>query len=1049
MLVLGERGLSLFDLLLGKIGTYVVTGVLINLILRPMKGGLDNDLINNLTIYWYKPKKFLIEKVLKLPGLAPAPLPIRGSLDRIVMNARIAKRVGAKQGMLPANVLLHQAEPQPVAVEIEAARDDTHTAARSREYTPGPRSASRSLNIQEIEVGVTSAPGEPKKAKKRKRKYKYHSKSSRSSKSSKCKSHLKRWETLDAANRAEEEQNSSTLKEQEGCWQETRVVLAQIAHTTVEEHLAHALSQHGLSHDYSLFYTHYTSTHTNPTSSHALTAIDDNDEDGKHGAGDKVEGGTLTTLAEDSHVESSTDPDQNLDARIQSEFNFPEFLLLANRVIDDGDASAMAALHAIQAKWKAKFGSPVENPPWKHATEAALSAVTALDGSTTRVSALHKETTPRVSSPPPTAATTSPFTPTTSPIRSEDMNDAAPVNRGSPSMKPGLTTVDLNHVHTTGLLYTLAFNNSSRKTLSFIPPALQNGEVIVRSFMDIIREGSRRWVNTAVGYFLGKKPYFHHLHDYVHSVWPMVQSVTATTSGFYFFQFKTEAAMEEVIEGGPWLFQGQPIVLQRWEPSMALRKLKHTQVPVWIKLRHLPVELWTVDGLSTIASGIGKPLYPDAVIMACTRLDFARVCIMLDVTSKLPKHLVVMVPKEDGTESPCKIDVEYEWLPLKCTTCHSLGHPSRACPTTKQPTKTPVSVYVPRPKEGMPTNLQYSHPRKSMLGKEIVVHNTFEALSSYANDDDVSRGPNACSPVHVPHDPLATWNVRGLNRRDHQLACIHCRVHAKRAHEVALVTIVYDFNEVIPRCTLWAQLALLMEEVGDEPWLVLGDFNLVINLSEVCGTSGDISMAMNDFRSCLLDTGLLLVPIQGAVFMWHNCSEGSRSLSKRLDRMLANDRWLARWPDTICLSSTPRTSDHSPLVLSGYSHRRGGGLFRFDKFLARNPGFLALVEGTWRHNIHGTPMYSITRKLKLLKPLFRACRKNKGDLSANVAQAKAFLVTVQTLLLEHRHNELLIHLDRVVRLVLLKASKLEQAMLQQRAKIQWLKGGISVPESSS
>ncbi|KAL0294626.1 UNVERIFIED_CONTAM: hypothetical protein Sangu_3213600 [Sesamum angustifolium] len=114
------------------------------------------------------------------------------------------------------------------------------------------------------------------------------------------------------------------------------------------------------------------------------------------------------------------------------------------------------------------------------------------------------------------------------------------------------------------------------------------------------------------------------------------------------------AAMEEVLEGGPWLYLGQPIVLQKWEPGMVLRKLKHTEVPVWIKLRHLPVELWTTDGLSTVASGIGKPLYPDAITRACTRLDFAR-CVMLNVNSKLPKHIVIMMPNEHGGESPCKV----------------------------------------------------------------------------------------------------------------------------------------------------------------------------------------------------------------------------------------------------------------------------------------------------------------------------------------------------------------------------------------------------------
>ena len=90
---------------------------------------------------------------------------------------------------------------------------------------------------------------------------------------------------------------------------------------------------------------------------------------------------------------------------------------------------------------------------------------------------------------------------------------------------------------------------------------------------------------------------------------------------------------------------------------MVLRKLQHTQVPVWIKLRHLPVELWTDEGLSTVASGVGKPLYPDAITRACTKLDFARVCVMIDITHKFTKHIIVMVPNEDGGETPCIIDI--------------------------------------------------------------------------------------------------------------------------------------------------------------------------------------------------------------------------------------------------------------------------------------------------------------------------------------------------------------------------------------------------------
>ncbi|KAL0293433.1 UNVERIFIED_CONTAM: hypothetical protein Sradi_6937900 [Sesamum radiatum] len=168
--------------------------------------------------------------------------------------------------------------------------------------------------------------------------------------------------------------------------------------------------------------------------------------------------------------------------------------------------------------------------------------------------------------------------------------------------------------------------------------------------------------------------------------------------------------MEEVIEGGPWLFQGQPIVLQRWEPGMALRKQAHKEVPIWIRLRHLPMEFWTLEGLSTIASGIGKPLYQDAITRDYLRIDYARVCVMLNYNSTLPKHIIVMQPVPGGgKEIPCKIDIEYEWIPQKCITCECLGHNASSCIVNRK-SSPPVKVYVQKPRSNAVDPKQVMEP---------------------------------------------------------------------------------------------------------------------------------------------------------------------------------------------------------------------------------------------------------------------------------------------------------------------------------------------------
>ncbi|XP_011101228.1 uncharacterized protein LOC105179324 [Sesamum indicum] len=129
------------------------------------------------------------------------------------------------------------------------------------------------------------------------------------------------------------------------------------------------------------------------------------------------------------------------------------------------------------------------------------------------------------------------------------------------------------------------------------------------------------------------------------------------------------------------------------------------------------------------------------------------------------------------------------------------------------------------------------------------------------------------------------------------------------------------------------------------------------------------------------------------------------------------------------------------MVIYGDRQQQYGGMFRFNNYLACSPEFIPSVRNIWQHNIVGTPMYAVACKLKALKPIFREQRRNKGDLSHNVQMEKGFLEAAQVLVSSRRRDELFIQLEHCCRLVLAKATKLEQIMLQQRAKMQWIKGG--------
>ncbi|KAL2246308.1 UNVERIFIED_CONTAM: hypothetical protein Sindi_2899000 [Sesamum indicum] len=216
-----------------------------------------------------------------------------------------------------------------------------------------------------------------------------------------------------------------------------------------------------------------------------------------------------------------------------------------------------------------------------------------------------------------------------------------------------------------------------------------------------------------------------------------------------------------------------------WEPGMAMRKLQHTQVPIWIKLRHLPMEYWTSEGLSTVASGVGKPLYPDAITRACTRLDFARVCVIIDINQKLTKHIVVMTPDEDGGETPCKVDVDYEWLPPKCATCMKVGHTTKECAINKleKPTKPPVKVYVPK------VNAPPPPPPEKKRTPTVVTQNTdigdVHVERKVSNHDDRVRQLLYTTPLTLYMNLTMQTRFRGVLTHAPLSEVIHvelCRV---------------------------------------------------------------------------------------------------------------------------------------------------------------------------------------------------------------------------------------------------------------------------------
>ncbi|KAI0492179.1 hypothetical protein KFK09_026445 [Dendrobium nobile] len=75
--------------------------------------------------------------------------------------------------------------------------------------------------------------------------------------------------------------------------------------------------------------------------------------------------------------------------------------------------------------------------------------------------------------------------------------------------------------------------------------------------------------------------------------------------------FKSEEAMEEVFNGGPWYVGGYIVGMDKWTTSFNLNSFKGITAPVWIRFPCLPLYCCDEKNIARIASRIGVPMYVD------------------------------------------------------------------------------------------------------------------------------------------------------------------------------------------------------------------------------------------------------------------------------------------------------------------------------------------------------------------------------------------------------------------------------------------------------
>lgn len=160
----------------------------------------------------------------------------------------------------------------------------------------------------------------------------------------------------------------------------------------------------------------------------------------------------------------------------------------------------------------------------------------------------------------------------------------------------------------------------------------------------------------------------------------------------------------------------------------------------------------------------------------------------------------------------------------------------------------------------------------------------------------------------------------------------------------------------------WDLLRSLVD-LGIDRWLVAGDFNELLSLTEKSGGPLRSNAQMSSFRNVLSDCELEDMGAAGGPFTW-----SSTHTKERLDRGVCTQAWRDKFSHSRVVVLAPSRSDHNPLLIEirdepcvNVRRRRR---FRFEEIWASHASFPQVVDAAWSQPQLGNPMLQVCRKIK-------------------------------------------------------------------------------------
>ncbi|XP_031402735.1 uncharacterized protein LOC116212324 [Punica granatum] len=279
-------------------------------------------------------------------------------------------------------------------------------------------------------------------------------------------------------------------------------------------------------------------------------------------------------------------------------------------------------------------------------------------------------------------------------------------------------------------------------------------------------------------------------------------------------------------------------------------------------------------------------------------------------------------------------------------------------------------------------------------------------------------------------------NVVQVTVHDRHEQALHCRISQNdRTWEF---TAVYASPSIMNRRDLWSCLSTISAGITG-PWVVLGDFNTILDASEKKGGAPFNPIPAAHFQEALDNCGLMDLESSGPRFTWHGPVQiGYERVFERLDRAVCNVEWRTTFTDCSVRVLPRLKSDHHPLLLDTTGFRgshQGRRPFRYMAAWHLHKDFPRFVRETW-HNVTDLP-----GGLTYCREQLQIWNRNMfGSINRRKEKLMARLLGIQSKL-QRGTNPFLSRLKAKLSAELEEVLSQEEIMWYQKSRSEWVKLG--------